>query len=150
MRQEFGLIQRNQAAGDEVKKYVAAIPKLADTASEEFRRVDKINREIAEEMGLPVEDPRSQRRALQIAFGSLDKLTKTKVNTESDRVNAETYVETGAGGKVTGKPSADPLKNIPETYKQHWARLGYTQKQMEEEAKYIRPTPRGKVGLWKP
>ena len=149
MRLEISQTERFRAAGTEVQKYLNEIPKLADTGSEEFRRVNVVNREIADEMQLPVDDLRVQRRALQIVFGPVERLAKGKVVSDATRVGAETYVESGGGG-AKGAPSKDPLKDIPSSYKTHWERLGYTREQMVEEARWIRPTPRQRAGLWKP
>ena len=147
MRQEFTQHEQMKGAGAEVTQYMAAIPKLHDAMSEERRRVDQVVREIAAEMNTTMDDPRAQRRALQIAFGTLDKVTKPKVTV----TQAETYVETaGGGGKVKSPTSGDPLKDVPAAYKTHWEKMGYTREQMVEEAKYIRPTPRQRAGLWKP
>ena len=147
MRQEWTQHEQMKGAGAEVTQYMAAIPKLGDAMSDERRRVDSMVREIAAEMNTTMDDPRAQRRALQIAFGTLDKVTKPKVT----MTQAESYVETAGGGGVK-KPatSGDPLKDVPAAYKTHWEKMGYTRDQMVEEAKYIRPTPRQRAGLWKP
>ena len=147
MRQEWTQHEQMRGAGAEVTQYMAAIPKLGDAMSEERRRVDSMVREIAAEMNTTMDDPRAQRRALQIAFGTLDKVTKPKVTV----TQAETYVETaGGGGNKKPATSGDPLKDVPAAYKTHWEKMGYTREQMVEEARYIRPTPRQRAGLWKP
>lgn len=150
MRQEFFQAERLRTAGAEVNRYLSEMPKLSDTGSEEFRRVNVLTREIADELQLPAEDPRVQRRALQIAFGPVDKLVKSRVASETTRTQSDTYVESGGGGRGVPQVSKDPLKDIPTSYKAHWEKLGYSHEQMVEEAKYIRPTPRMRAGLWKP
>ena len=147
MRAEWTQHEQMRGAGAEVTQYMAAIPKLGDAMSDERRRVDGIVREIAAEMNTTMEDPRAQRRALQIAFGTLDKVTKQKVVV----TQPEPYVETaGGGGSKKPATGGDPLKDVPASYKTHWEKMGYTRDQMVEEAKYIRPTPRQRAGLWKP
>ena len=151
MRQEFSQAEHARGAGAEIQRYVDMIPKLGDVGSDEFRRVDRVNREMAGEMGLPLDDLRVQRRALQIVYGPVDRLTKSKAASEATRTHSDTYVESGAGGGgVKPKLSTDPLKDVPATYMKHWERLGYTREQMVEESKFIRPTPRARAGLWKP
>lgn len=150
MRDEFSAAQRAQVAGAEVDRYMAEIPQLNDRASEEFRRVHGVVRELAAELGLSTDDARVQRRALQLTFGPVEKLQRSKHAAETTRVKSDTYVETGAG-PVPGKASAgDLLKHVPQAYKDHWKTLGYTEAEMLAEAKYIRPTPRQRAGLWKP
>ena len=140
VRQEMQAETRITAAKREVQDYVTKLPKLLDETSDEFRRAHRAAMDVADELGLPLADPRVQRRALREAFGTLDRVTTVQKTAEQVRQNADTYVETGGGGGGSNqKPAPDPLKNVPKVYMQHWHSLGYTREQMIDEAKYITP-----------
>lgn len=101
-------------------------------------------REIQQETGWRVEDPRLAKRALREVYGSSEKLAAAKKAGEFSRRNADTHVETGGTpggpGPQGSKPTA--LKDIHPSYLEEWKRRGYTEAEMIEEAKYItRPFP---------
>jgi hypothetical protein len=128
-------------AGREVNQYKAKIPALNNPTSSEMLRVKEAVYEVAADMGLPANDLRVQRRALRETFGSLEKLTKTSEVREVSRRSADTHAETSSTAGGNRAPSKDPLATVPQRYKDHWKRMGYTQQQMAEEAKYIRQRP---------
>lgn len=136
IKQELSYERKLTGAQDEVRQYLTHVPALKTPTSPEFQRVKDAAWEIADEMGLPVEDPRVQRRALKQELGSLDKLARGKQASEYNRVNSNTYAETNPGGQMASKP--DPLKHVPQRLMDHWKRLGYTQERMVAEAKYVR------------
>lgn len=145
MTQQRVVEDRRKDALSEVNQYVDKLPNLLNPSSSEFTRVARAAREIASDMDRTVDDPVVQRRALRETFGSLDKLTKAASVRESSRVNADTHAETRGSGGVGGVnkgPGKDPLKDVPQHYKDHWKRLGYTPEQMAQEAGYIRPRRR--------
>lgn len=140
VRQEMQIEGRITAAKREVSEYVAKLPKLLDETSPEFRRAHQAAIDVAEDMGLKLDDPRVQRRALREAFGQLDRVTAVQRTNAQAASNADTYVETGGGGGgQTNTVAADPLKSVPGVYLEHWKQLGYTREQMIEEAQYITP-----------
>jgi hypothetical protein len=128
-------------AGREVNQYKTKIPALNNPTSPEMLRVKEAVYEVAADMGLPANDLRVQRRALRETFGSLEKLAKTSEVREVSRRSADTHAETSSSAGGNRGPSKDPLAAIPQRYKDHWQRMGYSQKQMLDEAKYIRPRP---------
>ena len=126
----------------EVNQYIEKMPALTSTSSPEFGRVAKAAHEIAEEMGLTVQDPRVQRRALRETFGTLEKLTKVDTAGRFNREHADTHAETGGGGgRQESGGKADPLKGIPKAQIEFWRSKNYTQKQMEAEAPFVRRRP---------
>ena len=90
--------QTAQTALTEVNQYIEKMPALGQTSSPEFSRVARAAHEIADEMGLTVQDPRVQRRALRETFGTLDKMTKVETTGKFNRDHADTHAETGGGG----------------------------------------------------
>lgn len=140
VEQKLEAKQRAQSALNEINQYVDKVPALMQTTSPEFQKVSQAAREIAAEWGKEVTDPLVQRRALREAMGSLEQLTKVKKAAETPRGNANMDGESrGSNGQSGGAPKADPLKDVPQMYKDHWKRLGYTEKQMIDEAKFIKP-----------
>lgn len=138
LMQQQSTAQRQSEALSEVERYIEKVPALADPTSTELKRVATAAREIAAEMGRQIADPVVQRRALRETYGSLEKLSAVrKVQSEAQR-NADTHTESSPGAGVVSQRK-DPLKDVPQMYKDHWKRLGYTQARMEEEAKFIKP-----------
>lgn len=130
MRQEWQVQQRSGRANDEVREYLKRAPALMNPSSPEFAKVSSAAWEIADELGLEVQDPRVQRRALREVMGTLD-----KVPTVSARAPAP-YAETQVGGGTPGQRPADSVfKGIPEWQLAYWRTQGYSQKDMEAEAK---------------
>ncbi len=130
--------QRNSAALNEINQYVDKIPALMQSNSPEFRKVAAIANEIASEMGRNVDDPLVQKRALREAMGSLEQISKVRSIVGASR-NADTGTETRSGGGQSTTTTSDPLKDVPQMYKDHWNKLGYTKEQMLSEAKFIKP-----------
>jgi hypothetical protein len=135
--------QRVQSALGEVNQYIGKMPALTNTGSPEFGKVARAAAEIAEEMSLPIQDPRVQRRALRETFGSLDSLTRTQGATEFNRTHADTHAESGSGGGRQTTKAPDPLAGIPKAQVDFWRSKNYSQKMMEEEAKFYRARSRG-------
>ncbi len=145
-------IERNQevrhratSALSEVHQYMDKIPALANANSPEITKVKRAAIDIAMDMGKDVTDPVVQRRALREVFGSLEKVTALNKAEDHDRGRKVFMGEPGGGGGAneTERQQASPLKGISNLYIEHWKRLGYNQKQMEDEAKYIvRSEPR--------
>lgn len=130
MRQEWQTQQRSGRANDEVREYLKRAPALMNPSSAEFAKVSSAAWEIADELGLEVQDPRVQRRALREVMGALD-----KVPTVSTRAPAP-YAETqSGGGSSTQRPAESIFKGIPEWQLAYWRTQGYSQKDMEAEAK---------------
>jgi len=147
---EARVVQRMQterlleSAQDEVSRYLRDIPALANQSSDEFVRVASAAWEIAREMGVRVEDPRVQKRALREVFGSPEKVAAAKKAGEFSRRHADIHTETGGAQTETGGtgPKPNALKDVHPSYLEEWKRRGYTEAEMIEEAKYItRPFP---------
>lgn len=136
MRQEWTVEQRQMTAQKTVETYLEKLPALHDQTSEEFRRVARAAREIAEEFGADVRDARVQRLALQRSFGDLDRLTRVEKNRDYQRDRADLHVEQGGGGGGR-EPSKDPLKDVPPAQMAYWTKLGYSRDQMLKEAPYV-------------
>lgn len=101
-------------------------------------------REIQQETGWRVEDPRLAKRALREVYGSSEKLAAAKKAGEFSRRNADTHVETGGAQTGPGGPAPTPkaLKDVHPSYIEEWKRRGYSEAEMIEEAKYVtRPFP---------
>ena len=144
MKQEFQTQEKTRTATQEIRTYLDRVPSLANQSSPEFTKGALVAWEIGDELGLPVSDPRVQRRALREVFGTPEKLTETGRVQEFGRTQAATHTEISGGGQsVTGKHTqVDPLKDVDQRYLQEWERLGYTRERMIQEAKYIkRPFP---------
>lgn len=137
MFQELDRRDKTRAAVTEINAYLDQFPDLNNPTSDQFRRVTRAAWEIADETGLDVKDPRVQKRALRETFGPLARAQSVERSREFDRRNADTYTETGGGGG-TRTPSKDPLKDVEPERIEHWKRLGYTHKEMVDEAKFIR------------
>jgi hypothetical protein len=137
IEQKQTLREKTTAASAEVAKFMDKIPGLTNTTSDEFRKVSRAAYEISDELGLPVSDPRVQRRALRETFGTLDRITDTRTAREFDRRAADTHTEVGrgAGGAEATK---DPLKDVPAAQMEYWKRLGYSREQMLKEAPFVR------------
>mgnify|MGYP001607787052 CR=1 FL=1 len=134
-----------QAAGTEVNQYIARVPSLKDTNSDEFKRVSEAAYSASDDMGLPVTDLRVQRRALREVYGTLDKMAKNDGERESSRRASLPHVETSAGG--TRQPAAPAgadawKKDVPADYLTYWKQRGYSEQQMKDEAKYVTKAPR--------
>ena len=131
---------RTQSALSEINSYIEKAPSLRDSRSPEFERVARAAREIAEEIGRGVDDPLVQRRALREALGPLDRLAKVRAAVDTARGMNNMDTETrGAGGQSSNTSKVDPLKDVPQMYKDHWDRLGYSQERRIAEAKFIKP-----------
>jgi len=139
VNQEAETRQRNQSALSEISQYVDKLPELLNSSSKEFSKVASVAREIAAEIGRTVDDPIVQRRALREAFGSLDKVTQVRAAGNASRGMGNMDTETRGAGGITGTGKADPFKDVPQHYKDHWNRLNYTQEQKLAELKYIKP-----------
>ena len=126
-------------AQTEVSQYLERVPSLGRTDSPEFVRVARTAHEIAQELGLRVEDPRVQRRALRESFGTLDRLKAAGSAREVSRQSSDTYVEAGGGGGNATPPSkdAEKLKSVPAPLKAHWDRMGYDEKRRLAELPYV-------------
>lgn len=120
LRQEFKQESVRDAAAKEVREYLDKLPVLSGDTPE-FHKVRTSAAEISDEMGLPVTDPRVQRRALREVFGTPDKLAKISAARDFDRANADRHTEMGGGG---GRPveskKDDPLKQVGETWLNYW------------------------------
>jgi len=130
-----------ETALGEVTQYIGKLPALTNTSSPEFQKIAASAAEIAEEMGLTVQDPRVQRRALRETFGSLDKLVVAGRAADFNRTHADTHAETGGGGSAPPKKGADPLAGVSKQQIDYWRSKGYSQKRMEEEAPYVKRRP---------
>lgn len=130
--------RRTEAAMGEVNQYITKMPALSQTTSAEFRKVAAAAHEIADEMGLPIQDARVQRRALRETFGSLDKLAEVGKAREFDRENADTHAASGSGGGRTEPRVKDKLAGIPPEQIAFWKAKNYSQKMMEDEAVFFR------------
>lgn len=141
MVQQQHVMARHQTALNEVNQYIAKMPALMNQGSPEFATVARAAREVAEDMGLSVDNPVVQRRALREAFGSIDKVAKQTQAREVARQGSDTFTETsgGGGGDTDTTAAKNPLKGVPQHYLDHWKRVGYTHQQMVDEAKYIKP-----------
>lgn len=128
-------------AAREVDQYIDKRPSLLDTASEDFRRVARVAREIATEMGTEITDPRVQRRALRETLGTLDTLARTQHTQSYDRSNSDRHAETGRGGGAA-VPDKTPslLKNVPSGWVEYWRPRVANEKELENLAKHYRPT----------
>ena len=132
-----------QSVQSEVNSYLTSIPALHNASSEEFSKVSTVAWEIATELGLDVKDVRVQKQALRQVFGTLEKVKATRQASQVSRTSADTHTESGGGGGGSLTPQAsNVLKGIPAWQISQWQRWGYTQKQMEDEAKYFSPKKR--------
>lgn len=131
--------ERKRTAVSEINQYIEKIPSLMTSGSPEFNRVARAAREIAEETGKSMDDPVVQRRALREAFGTIDKVTAIKRATDMPRGQNNMDTTPSGGGSIAAGGKVDPLRNVPQVFKDHWKRLGYTQERMIEEAKFIKP-----------
>lgn len=141
IRQELRLETRRTEAAREVDQYIDKRPALLDTGSEDFRRVARAAREVAEDMNLDVTDPRVQRRALRETLGTLDRIATVTTLTNHNRQHSDTHAETGRGGGHSTTPAATDalLKTVPKPLMAQWERWGYSRERMLAEAKYIDP-----------
>lgn len=139
IRQEQDVARKFATAADEVKAFMAKVPTLGDERSTDFSRVKRVAFDIADEMGLTIQDPRVQRRALREVFGTLDKVDTAQGAVDRSRRSDGIPVDggaSGAGGFVAG--GGNPaLKDVPAMYLKQWEKLNYTPEQMAEEAKWI-------------
>ena len=124
----------------EVRQYMDKIPALNDSGSPEITKVANAARDIAEEMGLTMDDPRVQRRALRETFSTLDRVTARAKTQEADRQSRVPHAESGGGGgaALVVTNGDDPLKGVDPKQLAYWKRLNYTPAKMAEEAKYYR------------
>jgi len=134
--------QRTQTALTEVNQYIAKMPALSSTSSAEFRKVAAAAQDIADEMGLNIQDARVQRRALRETFGTLDKIAEVRSAREFDRDNADTHAASGSGGGRTEPKKQDKLAGIPADQIAFWKSKNYSQKAMEDEAVFYRSRQR--------
>ena len=149
LQAKFEQRDRQRSALSEVESFIEKVPKLRDATSEEFGRVARNAREIASDLGRDAGDPIVQRLALRATFGPLDKIAAVRQTQDFARQHAETFSEAGNGGngqRQTQQAGADPLKDVPKEYLDHWKEKKYTREQMIAEAKYITRTPRKVVG----
>lgn len=146
LKQEFAQERKQSTALDEVKTYITKVPGLSDTTSRDFSRVAAAAREIADDTGMSMDDPRVQRRACREVFGPIETITDRQKTRDFSRQHADTFVETGGGGGTTEDGKPDPLKGISKEYIKHWESRGYTREQMVKEAPYVRRAPRKVAG----
>jgi hypothetical protein len=141
MRQEADTARKFASAADEVQAFMAKVPALADERSPDYGRVKRAAFDVADDMGLTIQDPRVQRRALREVFGTLDKADATQGAVDRSRRTDGIPVDGGASGAGGRWSSAGDgaLKDVPQAYLQHWERLNYSPEQMAEEAKWITP-----------
>ena len=138
--------QRAERALTEVNQYIAKMPALTSTSSPEFRKVAAAAQEIADEMNLPIQDARVQRRALRETFGTLDRIADVRTAREFDREHADTHAASGAGGGRTEPRVKDKLAGIPQEQIAFWKSKNYSQKMMEDEAVFFRSRQRRASG----
>lgn len=138
--QQARIQEQVKTALGEVRQYMDKIPTLKDSGSPEITKVADAARDIAEEMGLTIEDPRVQRRALRETFGTLDRVTTRAKTQEADRQSRVPHAESGGGGGAAPVVTNgdDPLKGVDPKQLAYWKRLNYTPAKMAEEAKYYR------------
>lgn len=134
---------RSKAALDEVNAYVEKMPSLMSTSSEDFRRVQRTAQDVSDDMGLPVSDPRVQRRALRETFGTLDRIAARQKLQQDDREARRPHAESGDGGTPAEVPTkandvSAALKGIPQAQIDWWKSKNYSPARMAEEAKYYR------------
>lgn len=130
MREEWQAAQRSGRAQEEVREYLRRVPALASPASSEFTKVAAAAWEIAEELGLEVHDPRVQRRALREVIGTLDRVPTVTIRAPAPYAEAQP-----GGGSPATRPGASVFKGIPEWQMQYWKTQGYSDHDMEAEAK---------------
>lgn len=141
MRAETQRENLRLSAAREVDQFIDKKPDLLDPSSESFRRVARVAREIASEMGTDVNDPRVQRRALRETFGTLDRVQQTRQTQAHDRRSGDIYAETGRGGGAQPPEKASPaLKNVPREWVDYWRPRVANEKELENLAKHYRPT----------
>lgn len=134
---ETSLQQKRASATAEVTQYMDRIPALGDRGSKEWLRAAQAARDLSDDMGLPIEDPRVQRAALRQSFGSLDRIADAGRTREYAREHADTSIETRGGGSRAQSGPTDPFKDVPRPLMDEWKRLGYSTEQMKEELKYV-------------
>ena len=105
-----------------VDGYLAIMPDLNNKTSENYKR-------FAEEWsfqanrGLPDNDT-TKLIALRSAFGSLDRLQKTKDASDNKGGGPKTgHAEIGGRGDPAVKSDSDPIKGMPPAEKEHYTRL---------------------------
>lgn len=141
--QQQAIAMKTQSALKEVNEYIDKMPQLGSTGSSEFQKVARAAYEIAEDMGLPATDPRVQRQALRVTFGTLDKVARVASGTEAGRRASIPHSESGSGGEPAPAVKSDEaLKGVPARYLNFWKSKGYTPKRMAEEAALLTPRQR--------
>lgn len=116
----------------DVQAYVEHLPELADRSSRAFQQTALKYQELLS-WGYP-DDVRTQRIALEMTHGSLEKLRSKK---EVDRMTRETlrpHTEAPAGG--TPPPKRNSIDAAPAHMKANWERLGVSQADREKEYRY--------------
>lgn len=98
--------QKDDGLRDELAQYEQAVPELADTSSDEYRRVEKEYRHFLSNLGMP-DSPSTMTAAVRSVFGSLEALKAPA----SSKAKRETFVEGGGGSGDAGSDgskSTDP------------------------------------------
>ena len=140
LRGELQYETRRTEAAREVDQFIARKPALMDTASDEFRRVAALARDVAADTGLALTDPRVQRQALRQAYGSVDRLQTTARTEAHARTHADVHAETGRGGGAPAPAAPDALKHVPQWWVDYWRPRVANEKELAERAKFYRPT----------
>jgi hypothetical protein len=132
---------RNEALTD-INGYLAAKPSLNDTSSEEYQKVATTFQKFLAR-GLPNNEA-TKAAALAAALGPLESLTaKTQLKERTREPGGGTFTERSDGTHVEDGGKSDPLKHVDKEQIAYWQRMGYSKKDMENEAKYYRPHRRG-------
>lgn len=135
-----------QEAANEVQQYIAKVPALRDTNSEDFRKVSEAANRVSRRLGLPVTDYRVQQTALENVYGGLDRIARADKTRQQSREDSLPHTETtmgrGPAPAATKQPGDDVLKGVSPEYIKFWEKRGYTRDQMIEEAKYVTKVPR--------
>jgi dGTP triphosphohydrolase len=134
--------ERLSSANKEVDEYLKHVPGLNDPTSKTFRAVAAASQEIADETGLNIRDPRVIKRALRETVGKLETVKSRAQDRESERRGVGATSVDATPRKVASASSKDVLRDVPKMYMDHWKKLGYTEAEMREEAKYIDPRKR--------
>ena len=135
-----------QEAANEVNQYIAKVPALRDTSSDDFKRVSEAAYRVSGRLGLPVTDYRVQQTALESVYGGLDRIAKAGQTRQQSREDSLPHTETQMGRGSAPAPQKqagdDVLKGVSHEYIRFWEKRGYTRAQMIEEAKYVTKEPR--------
>lgn len=145
-RRQEAIDAPERAAAEDLAGYVTKHPDLAVRGSDLIRKVEA---ELARRQVRYGDDPTSKRAqlaAVEAVVGGHHLGGGTVDNREFNRRRATP----GGGGGPAAEPETagktDPLKNIHPEQMEQWKRMGYTRKEMEAEAPFVRRIPRQVVG----